>query len=221
MHLLLIDAIPLLGLHNLLSLPSTFGAQRRLICSRPAVIKMSLASRRPLSRQMMPLLTMPAEEHCDHIEHVHLQVSRLTSASSGDSTAQGISRIVGDRGILNARGTWDRPSVTPNLKVSMGRHGVSQAPPVLHLLAISVHLHSIMAKEIKPQNATCNLRNAVTLLCHWESLQKPGICQSCWHSFWLACTLSPLGYCMAVGMMLILKILRAGKSTPEVTGCRS
>ena len=110
----------------------------------------------------MPLLTMPAEEHCDHIEHVHLQVSRLTSASSGDSTAQGISRIVGDRGILNARGTWDCPSVTPNLKVSMGRHGVSQAPPVLHLLVISVHLHSIMAKEVKPQTATCNLRNAVT-----------------------------------------------------------
>lgn len=171
MHLLLIDAIPLLGLHNLLSLPSTFGAQRRLICSRPAVIKMSLASRRPLSRQMMPLLTMPAEEHCDHIEHVHLQVSRLTSASSGDSTAQGISRIVGDRGILNARGVWDRPSVTPNLKVSMGRHGASQAPPVLHLV-ISVHLHSIMAKEVKPQIATCNLRNAVTELCHWKACRS-------------------------------------------------
>ena len=221
MHLLLIDAFPLLGLHYLLSLPSTFGAQRRLICSRPAVIKMSPASRRPVSRQMMPLLTKPAEEHRDHIERIHLQVSKLTSASSGDSTAQGISRIVGDRGILNAGGAWDRPSVTPNLKVSVGRHGVSQAPPVLHLLVISVHLHSIMAKTVKPQTATCNLSNVVTYLCYRESLQKPGFCQSCRHNFWLACTLSPLGYCMAVGMMLILKILRAGKSTPEVTKCTS
>ena len=156
MHLLLIDAFLLLGLHYLLSLPSTFGAQRSLICSRPAVIKMSLASRRPLSRQMMPLLTKPAEEHRDHIEHIHLQVSRLTSASSGDSTAQGISRIVGDRGILNAGGAWDRPSVTPNPKVSMGRHGVI---PGSACLAPSGHFCTPAQHHGQSSQATnCNMQ---------------------------------------------------------------
>ena len=90
-----------------------------------------------------------------------------TSASTGDSTAQGICGNGGNRGVLHPGGTWDRPSDTPNLwKISMGRRAVSQDSLDWNLLVVPVHLHSIIDKAVKPQIAARNLNNAATLLCY-------------------------------------------------------